>query len=159
LPRPETEEPQSYPFRSGRDLLALGIASGRTIAEMMMANEVSQRPTSDVEAYLDRVAMVMMTCIDRGMVTDGELPGGLNVRRRALGMRRELDEATGLNNRSSHEVMDWVSLYAIAVTEENAAVFSCKSRHISEGRHQSLYHPSEGRVRSRCAYVPVRAGQ
>jgi L-serine dehydratase len=121
LPRPEAEEPQPYPFRSARDLLALGIASGRTIAEMMMANEVSRRPTSDIEAYLDRVAMVMMACIDRGMVTDGELPGGLSVRRRAPGMRRKLGEATGLNNRSSHEVMDWVSLYAIAVNEENAA--------------------------------------
>lgn len=121
LPRPETEEPQPYPFRSGRDLLALGIASGRTIAEMMMANEVSRRPASDVEAYLDQVATVMMACIDRGMVTDGELPGGLSVRRRAPAIRRKLGEASGSNNRSSHEVMDWVSLYAIAVNEENAA--------------------------------------
>ena len=55
------------------------------------------------------------------MVTDGELPGGLSVRRRAPAIRRKLGEASGSNNRSSHEVMDWVSLYAIAVNEENAA--------------------------------------
>ena len=120
LLQPEVGGPQPYAFRSGRDLLALGIASGRTIAEMMMANEVIRRPASEVEAYLDRVAAVMMACIDRGMVTEGELPGGLSVRRRAPMMRRKLDGRNSVRP-SSHEVMDWVSLYAIAVNEENAA--------------------------------------
>jgi len=55
------------------------------------------------------------------MVTEGELPGGLHVCRRAPNLRRKLDAALGSNNRSAHEVMDWVSLYAIAVNEENAA--------------------------------------
>jgi len=121
LPQPEAGGPQPYSFRSGRDLLALGIASSCTISQMMMANEVSRRPASHVEAHLDRVAAVMMACIDRGMVTEGELPGGLSVRRRAPAMRRKLSGASDSNNRSSHEVMDWVSLYAIAVNEENAA--------------------------------------
>jgi L-serine dehydratase len=55
------------------------------------------------------------------MVTDGELPGGLSVRRRAPAIRRQLGEVSDTNRRSSHEVMDWVSLYALAVNEENAA--------------------------------------
>jgi L-serine dehydratase len=122
LIQPEVDgPPQPYSFSSGRDLLALGISSGCTIAEMMMANEVSRRPAVEVEAYLDRIAATMMACIDRGMVTEGELPGGLSVRRRAPELRRKLDEAGSSNRRSSHEVMDWISLYAIAVNEENAA--------------------------------------
>jgi L-serine dehydratase len=121
LPRVETADAQPYPFRSGRDLLALGAASSLSIAEMVMANEASFRPATDVVAYLDRVVAVMMACIDRGMATDGELPGGLNVRRRAPAIRRQLGQASDTNRQSSHEVMDWISLYALAVNEENAA--------------------------------------
>ncbi|MDB5503306.1 MAG: L-serine ammonia-lyase [Tardiphaga sp.] len=121
LPRVETADAQPYPFRSGRDLLALGAASGLSIAEMVMANEASFRPAADVVAHLDRVVTVMMACIDRGMATDGELPGGLNVRRRAPAIRRQLGQVSDTNRRSSHEVMDWISLYALAVNEENAA--------------------------------------
>jgi L-serine dehydratase len=110
-----------YPFRSGGDLLVMGASSGLSIAEMVMANEVSRQPREDVEGQLDRIVAVMMACIDRGMVTDGELPGGLHVRRRAAALHRKLAAAAGSNNRAPHEVMDWVSLYAIAVNEENAA--------------------------------------
>ncbi|QCI65270.1 L-serine ammonia-lyase [Phreatobacter stygius] len=120
-PQVETGGPIPFPFRSGRDLLALGAGAGLSIAEMVMANEVSRRPAAEVEHYLDRVASVMMACIDRGMVTEGELPGGLHVRRRAPALKRKLDAAAGSNARSPHEVMDWLSLYAIAVNEENAA--------------------------------------
>jgi L-serine dehydratase len=120
-PRTETANAQPYLFRSGRDLLALGAASDLSIAELVMANEVSRRPAAEVVAHLDRVVAVMMACIDRGMVTDGELPGGLSVRRRAPAIRRQLGEVSDTNRRSSHEVMDWVSLYALAVNEENAA--------------------------------------
>jgi L-serine dehydratase len=74
-----------------------------------------------VEYRLDRLIAVMMTSIDRGMAIEGELPGGLHVRRRAPALHRKLTTASGSNNRMQHEVMDWVSLYAIAVNEENAA--------------------------------------
>jgi L-serine dehydratase len=128
VPEAEIDQPQNtvdsvlpYPFRSGKDLLAMGAAAGLSIPDLVMANEISQRPVADVEAYLDRIVAVMMACIDRGMVTEGELPGGLHVKRRAPRLRRRLDSAAGSNNRASHEVMDWVSLYAIAVNEENAA--------------------------------------
>ncbi|MGL4284997.1 MAG: L-serine ammonia-lyase [Phreatobacter sp.] len=120
-PQVEAGGPVPFAFRSGRDLLALGAASGLSIADMVMANEASRRPAAEVEAHLDRVASVMMACIDRGMVTEGELPGGLHVRRRAPALKRKLDAAAGSSLRSPHEVMDWLSLYAIAVNEENAA--------------------------------------
>jgi len=110
-----------YPFRSGHDLLAMGSASGLSIAEMVLANETSQASREDVEVGLDRIIDVMMSCIDRGIITDGNLPGGLNVRRRAPSLNRKLREAAGSNVQAQHAVMDWVSLYAIAVNEENAA--------------------------------------
>jgi L-serine dehydratase len=110
-----------YPFRSGHDLLAMGSASGLSIAEMVLANETSQASREDVEVGLDRIIDVMMSCIDRGIITDGNLPGGLNVRRRAPSLNRKLREAAGSNAQAQHAVMDWVSLYAIAVNEENAA--------------------------------------
>src|SRR5258706_12702860 len=117
----EDEEPVPYPFRSGQDLLVMGAASGLSIPEIVMANEVSRHPREEIERYLDRIVGVMMACIDRGMVAEGELPGGLHVRRRAPKLRRKLDAASGSNNRAQHEIMDWVSLYAIAVNEERAA--------------------------------------
>ncbi|WP_454621003.1 L-serine ammonia-lyase [Bradyrhizobium cenepequi] len=120
-PSPISSALVPHPFRSGRDLLTMGASSGLSIAEMVLANETSRLPSEEVEAYLDRVVAVMMACIDRGMVTEGELPGGLEVRRRAPALHRRLLVASGANSRAQHAVMDWVSLYAIAVNEENAA--------------------------------------
>jgi L-serine dehydratase len=116
-----TSDPVPYPFRSGQDLLEMGARSGLQIADMVMANEVSRQPLAQVEEGLDRLIAVMMASIDRGMTIEGELPGGLHVRRRAPALHRRLVSASGSNNRAPHEVMDWVSLYAIAVNEENAA--------------------------------------
>ncbi len=120
-PQAATDAAVPYPFRSGHDLLVMGASSGLSIAEMVMANEVSRQPREDIERQLDRVVAVMMACIDRGVVTEGELAGGLHVRRRAPALHRKLVAASGSNDRAAHEVMDWVSLYAIAVNEENAA--------------------------------------
>jgi L-serine dehydratase len=110
-----------YPFRSGDDLLRLGRTSGLPIAAMVLANECALRPPDAVTRHLDRVIATMMGCIDRGMQTDGELPGGLRVRRRANGIRLRLAANELSNARAPHEVMDRVSLFAIAVNEENAA--------------------------------------
>ena len=99
----------------------MGAAAQLSISDMVMANEVSRQPREDVEQHLDRIIAVMMVCIERGMIVEGELPGGLHVRRRAPALYRKLTAASGSNNRTQHEVMDWVSLYAIAVNEENAA--------------------------------------
>jgi L-serine dehydratase len=123
LGRPEivTDDPVPYPFRSGQDLLVMGAASRLRIADMVMANEVSGQSPEQVESRLDQLIAVMMASIDRGMTTEGELSGGLHVRRRAPALHRKLAAASGSNNRAQHEVMNWVSLYAIAVNEENAA--------------------------------------
>ncbi|TSJ60489.1 L-serine ammonia-lyase [Starkeya sp. 3C] len=107
-----------YPFRNARELLTLAEAAGLTIAELVAANERARRPAAEVDAHLDRVIDAMMACVDRGIATSGELPGGLKVRRRAKAIRESL---LARNARTPHEIMDWVSLYAIAVNEENAA--------------------------------------
>lgn len=63
----------------------------------------------------------MLGCIDRGLTTSGQLPGGLKVKRRAAAILIQLEAARGSNTRTSHEVMDYISVFAMAVNEENAA--------------------------------------
>ncbi|WP_407193123.1 L-serine ammonia-lyase [Bradyrhizobium sp. STM 3566] len=118
---PAAITPIPHPFRSARDLLEMGAASHLSIAELVFANEAASRASQDIEHELDRIVEVMMACIDRGMVTHGELPGGLGVRRRAPALYHKLATSAGANDRAQHEILDWVSLYAIAVNEENAA--------------------------------------
>jgi L-serine dehydratase len=113
--------PAPYTFRNAAELLRIGAASGLSIAEMMMANELARRPREDVAAHLRAVADVMFACIDRGLTTSGQLPGGLKVRRRAPAIFAQLQAARGANARAAHEVMDFISVFAIAVNEENAA--------------------------------------
>ncbi|QOZ36523.1 L-serine ammonia-lyase [Bradyrhizobium sp. CCBAU 53421] len=110
-----------FDFRSGEDLLKFGLERKLSIAEMVMANECSIRSKEEVEYHLDQITAAMMGCIDRGLSIEGELPGGLKVKRRAKSIFDQLEASARSNMRSPHEVMDWVSLYAIAVNEENAA--------------------------------------
>jgi L-serine dehydratase len=117
----ETTVSVPHPFRSGRDLLAIGRHTGLSIADIVLANERALRPDVEIDAHLGAVAKVMMACVDRGVATTGELPGGLKVKRRAKAIRDRLLARSHANDRAAHEVMDWVSLYAIAVNEENAA--------------------------------------
>lgn len=117
-PAPPAAIAVPYPFRNARELLALAEGAGLTIAALVMANEEALRPRAAIEAHLDRIDEVMMTCVDRGIATDGILPGGLSVKRRARSIR---DRLYARNEPTPHEIMDWVSLYAIAVNEENAA--------------------------------------
>jgi L-serine dehydratase len=110
-----------FPFRSGQELLQMGAASKLSVAGIVMANELSRQSREEVESKLDHLIEVMMACIDRGLVTEGTLPGGLKVRRRAPSLHQRLTKAAGSNNQPQHMVMDWVSLYAISVNEENAS--------------------------------------
>ena len=110
-----------YPYRSAADLLEMAHKSGLSIAQMVWENEVFWRPAAEVEAHLDRVLEVMMACVDRGMRTEGILPGGLNVRRRAPALKARLAVAMGQNANPGMAFLDRVSLYAIAVNEENAS--------------------------------------
>jgi L-serine dehydratase len=110
--------PVPYPFRTGAELLALAETTRQGISDVMLANETARRSRQEVHDGLLRIWDVMRGCVDRGCHTDGVLPGGLRVRRRAHELHRALsDEATG----DPLRVMDWVTLYALAVNEENAS--------------------------------------
>jgi L-serine dehydratase len=108
-----------YPFHSAAELLATGAAQGLSIAEVMWANETAWRSRAETEAFIDRVHDAMLACIARGCQTDGILPGGLKVSRRAKHLHEKL-LARGPRSDPSL-VFEWVSLYALAVNEENAA--------------------------------------
>jgi L-serine dehydratase len=110
-----------YPFANARELLAVGEREGLSIAALMRRNEQALREPSAVNAHLGSVRAVMLGCIERGLTIDGELPGGLQVRRRAPDIYRQLQEARMANARPAHEIMDFIGVFAIAVNEENAA--------------------------------------
>ncbi len=150
-----------YPFNTMKLLLATCTTQKLSMAQVLWANEDALRPRTDTNAFLDRVAQTMFDCINRGVATEGRLPGGLDVPRRAHGIHQKLlaesgslfddasssrrehgealsrsghvpsarrapeaqDRSTQQANRRvmPHQVMDWVSVYAIAVNEENAA--------------------------------------
>jgi L-serine dehydratase len=110
-----------FPFSSADELMEICKREGRSIAEIMMENEQSWRSSDETIAFVDRVHDAMMSCIDRGIRTDGILPGGLNVKRRASNLYKELTEKPEAGLRDPLTVIDWVNLYALAVNEENAA--------------------------------------
>jgi len=111
--------PLPHPYRSGAELLAECRRAGRSVAEVAMANEDAFRPREDTEAALDAIAEAMRASIERGCRREGVLPGGLDVRRRAPGLHRQLVAAEGTGD--ALRELDWVSCFAIAVNEENAA--------------------------------------
>jgi L-serine dehydratase len=76
---------------------------------------------SDLDRGIARIWEVMKDCMNKGLETDGILPGGLKVRRRAAGIRRALELERGMNLTAPHTINDWIGIYAMAVNEENAA--------------------------------------
>ncbi len=104
-------------FRSGAELLAL-CRDGRTVADVAWANETARRDPTDVRAGLDAVWAAMRACVDAGTATEGTLPGGLRVRRRAAAMRASLEAAEA---EGRHVQAEWLQVDALAVNEENAA--------------------------------------
>jgi L-serine dehydratase len=111
--------PVPYPFSSGARLLELTAETGLSISDLMMANEQVWRTEDEIRSGLLHIWHVMQECVQRGSVTGGILPGGLKVRRRAAELRERLD--AGLDERDALRAMEWVTLYALAVNEENAA--------------------------------------
>jgi L-serine dehydratase len=107
-----------HEFTSGADLLDIGHATGKKIADILLTNELSRRPLAEINAGVDRIWQVMNDCIERGCKTEGTLPGGLDVKRRAPQIHRDLLKIGPFDPMS---MMDWVSLFALAVNEENAA--------------------------------------
>ncbi|GIF65513.1 L-serine dehydratase [Asanoa ishikariensis] len=107
-----------YPFTTGAELLTRAAEAGGSISDVMLANELSWRSEAEVRAGLLDIWRVMRECVERGCERDGTLPGGLKVRRRAAELKRKLrSEIAG----DPLRVMDWVTLFALAVNEENAA--------------------------------------
>jgi len=110
-----------YPFKTSAELLAMCHRADKSIADIQLANELALRPRSKVNTGLDAIFNAMLSCIERGLRTEGKLPGGLKVNRRAKALYEALLAGRQANHSSPHVVMDWVSTYAIAVNEENAA--------------------------------------
>jgi L-serine dehydratase len=106
-----------HPFRTGDELLRLSRETGLSISALMMENEKAWRSEADIRAGLLEIWRVMEACVRRGMSREGILPGGLKVRRRAAQSARQL-RAEG---DPARHAMEWVTLYAMAVNEENAA--------------------------------------
>ena len=110
-----------HPFHSGDDLLRQCDQHGVVIAELMRRNERHWRTDAEIDAGLLRIWRVMQECVARGCRTEGVLPGGFKVKRRAAQLYRDLTVNPEAAMRDPLMVMDWVNLYALAVNEENAA--------------------------------------
>ncbi|MFY0692522.1 MAG: L-serine ammonia-lyase [Paracoccaceae bacterium] len=110
-----------FPFGSADEMLAMGRASGKSIAQMKETNELSHMPRGEMDRRLVSIRDAMFGCIDRGLDLEGELPGGLHVKRRAKHIHAQLKAEQGQNLSQPHTINDWISVYAMAVNEENAA--------------------------------------
>ncbi|SDD15947.1 L-serine ammonia-lyase [Ruegeria marina] len=113
--------PVPFPFKSAAEMLEMAAASGKSIAQMKRANEIARGCEVSLARGTARLWEVMNNCIERGLATDGILPGGLKVRRRAKGIHDALMAERGMNLNAPHTINDWMSVYAMAVNEENAA--------------------------------------
>ena len=111
-----------HPFRTAAEMLAMAAASGLSIAQMKRENELTCcSSVAEFDHDLHQIWTVMRNCMTRGLAGDGALPGGLNVKRRAHAIHRQLIDEIGQNDPAPHIINDWISVYAMAVNEENAA--------------------------------------
>ena len=119
---PDTSRPAlPYPFDTMDQLLAHGQASGLTIPQMLRANECARLGNDELDAGIDRIWHVMRDCINHGLETAGILPGGLQVKRRAARLWQQAQSNVAPATHLPHDALHQVSLYAMAVNEENAA--------------------------------------
>ena len=114
-------QPLPYPFSSGDELLLRCGESGLSIAQLMWHNELAWRDAEAVRAGLLRIWNVMQACVQRGIATEGVLPGGFKIKRRAAELHRDLTAHPEAALKDPLQMMDWINLYALAVNEENAA--------------------------------------
>ena len=155
-----------FPFHSAAELLATAHANELSISQLMLENECALTPhnaelspVEQVRAGIDRIWAAMQDCVVRGIAAEGILPGGLKVRRRAhqLAARLEEKEANGLRSEPLAP-LDWVTVFAMAVNEENAAggrvvtaptngaagvipaVAHYYDRFVSESDHEGMVH-------------------
>ncbi|WP_172294010.1 L-serine ammonia-lyase [Pseudoruegeria sp. HB172150] len=113
--------PVPYPFHSAEEMLRMCANEGKSIADLKRANELSRISRAALDTGIERIWDVMRDCMDRGLNAEGILPGGLNVKRRAGKIHQSLLAERGMNLAPPHTINDWMSTYAMAVNEENAA--------------------------------------
>ncbi len=109
-----------YPFANAAQMLTMAADSGLSIAEMKRANEETRMGREALDAGLDDIWQAMRGCIERGLSQEGIMPGGLKVRRRARQLHDKLQEEWSQNRPNPLLANDWLSVYAMAVNEENA---------------------------------------
>ncbi|MCU6669873.1 L-serine ammonia-lyase [Enterobacteriaceae bacterium H4N4] len=109
-----------YPFKSAKEMLDYCNETGMSLSGMVMQNELALHSKQEIEDYFADIWKTMRACIDRGMNTEGVLPGPLRVPRRASALRRMLVTTDKYSN-DPMNVVDWVNMFALAVNEENAA--------------------------------------
>ena len=114
----KTAQPIScaYPFSNANEMLQMADESNQSIAQMKRANELEHLPEKDLNQGLDDIWQSMQTCIENGLMAQGTLPGGLNIKRRAKHLYEQLR-----SHENNANVNDWLCAYAMAVNEENAA--------------------------------------
>lgn len=117
----EQMDPLPLPFSSGDQLVELCRQHKLAISELMLRNESHFRSEAQTQAGLLERWDVMQQCVESGCRREGELPGGLGVRRRAPALYRQLAGSVGRRGEDPLHVLDWVNLYAMAVNEENAS--------------------------------------
>ncbi len=110
-----------HPFASGDELLAITLKTGLSIAQVMRKNEHAWRTDAELDAGLDAIWNAMKGCVERGCRTDGHLPGGMRVKRRAAELHRTLSSRPEQALKDQLTILDFVNVYAMAVNEENAA--------------------------------------
>jgi L-serine dehydratase len=109
----------TYAFASAKELLDICARENLAIHDVILVNEDALRPREETLAAIDRIWFAMRDCIARGLKTEGVLPGGLKVKRRAPGLHKKLLDSPLANERE--QLFDWLNVYAMAVNEENAA--------------------------------------
>ncbi|MDO5697115.1 MAG: L-serine ammonia-lyase [Dermatophilus congolensis] len=115
----DDSEKAPHEFRTMDELLKICYDAGKTIDQVVTENELAWRSEEDLRKGVMEIWGVMQSCVDNGMATQGRLPGGLNVLRRAPLLKNRLNAQAGRHDPLA--LMDWISLYAMAVNEENAA--------------------------------------
>jgi len=114
--------PVPYPFRSAAELLELGERHHLKIHQLMLANEKTWRTDQDISEGIARIWQAMQDCVSRGLLTEGELPGGLQVQRRAPAIAQRLAKQQSKESSADPlQAVDWLNVWAIATNEENAA--------------------------------------
>ena len=116
----EAETQVEFPFSSADQLLELSEQQGLSLGGLILHNEVSFQDMNVIDQKADQIWKVMSLCMQRGFDTEGILDGGLEVTRRAPALLKKLEANASIEN-DPMEIMDWINLFAFAVSEENAA--------------------------------------